>query len=284
MRTCWWLCLFRFLGAFALTGCGGDGSSGADSAQFPAAGSAGIDCSAWSRVGDATTLEGSRWTYQSTDDGVRFQLSGVLFTPPGAGPFPGVVVSHGRGGNAAGYSSSVARIMRDWGLVAIATNYTHAPDDIDATLLPQGAEGASPENVQRAHKTRELLSCLGIVDMDRLAAHGHSMGAFVTGQLLGRHPLDFAAASHTAGGLGATGSNATTADAAAMIITPYQLHHGDADVVVDLGLDQALRDLLEESGVPHELHVYGAYTHSEIALDPLMFERVRAWYQAHGVL
>lgn len=280
MRTWLWLSS----GLLALAGCGGDGSPGADSAELPHAGSVSIDCGAWTRVGDATAMDGARWTYQSTDNGVRFQLSGVLFTPVGTGPFPGAVVSHGRGGNAAGYSSSVARVMRDWGLVVIATNYTHAPSDIGATLLPQGAEGASPENVERAHKTRELLSCLGIVDMDRVAAHGHSMGAFVTGQLLGRHPQDFAAASHTAGGVGAPESSATTADVAAMIITPYQLHHGDADVVVDLGLDENLRDLLEASGVPNELHVYGAYTHAEIALDPLMFERVRAWYQEHGVL
>jgi len=243
-----------------------------------------VNCAALVMSGDATAQNGASWSYHSTDAGIEYSLRGVLFAPAGGGPFPGVVVSHGAGGSASGYSSNVARTMRGWGMVAIATNYTHAPDSIDAGSLPQGGDGASDANVLRAHKARDLLSCVPTVDMARLAAHGHSMGAFVTGQLLGTYPGDFRAASHSAGGASDQGPNATRSTVAAGIRTPYQLHHGDADMVVGIGLDRALADLLAASRTPHELREYPGYTHEQMALDATMLERVREWYRIHGVL
>ena len=242
------------------------------------------DCAAFQVSGDAGANSGATWSYSSTDDGVTYSLTGTLFMPVGSGPFPGVVVSHGAGGNAFGYSARVARTMRGWGMVAIATNYTHAGGLSGATLLPDGDDGASEANVRRAHKTRDLLGCLPAVDMQRLAAHGHSMGGFVTGQLLGTHPEDFRAASHSAGGANDNGPNATRAAVAAHIRTPYQLHHGDADTVVSISLDQELDRILTSNAVAHELVTYPGYTHPQIALDGDMLERVRVWYTLHGVL
>ena len=120
--------------------------------------------------------------------------------------------------------------------------------------------------------------------MRRLAAYGHSMGAFVTGQLLGSWPEDFRAASHTAGGMNDNGPNAPRASVAGRIRTPYQLHHGDADTVVSLSLDQNLSRLLSTSQVPHALITYPGYTHEQMALGAVMLERVRAWYTLQGVI
>jgi dienelactone hydrolase len=265
----------------AVTGCGGGQGDGS---AVPTAGPAAATlCDAFVVTGDPATPGGARWSYQSTAGGTDFALTGALFAPTGSGPFAAVVVSHGHGGNAAGYSSSIARVMRDWGLVAIATNYTHAPDAIDASLMPQGGDGASDANVRRAHQARELLACVAGVDPARVAAHGHSMGAFVTGQLLGTHPGDFLVASHTAGGASETGPNATRSAVAAAIRTPYQLHHGDLDTVVSPALDRVLQGILAANAVPHELHEYAGLGHEQMALDVLMLERVRAWYQEHGL-
>lgn len=244
-----------------------------------------VDCAAFVVSGNPLSPAGATWTYRSTDLGVPHALEGILFIPSGAGPFPGVVVSHGKGGTPYGYSAGVARVMVGWGLVAIGTMYTHAPDSADAGNLPDGPDGASDANVARAHKARELLSCVDGVDTSYVAAHGHSMGAFVTGQLLGRHPRAFRAASHTAGGV-SQGPHATTPAAARAIVTPYQLHHSASDTTVALFQDQTLAQILAESGVPHALYVieYPGYTHAQIALDTGMFERVRGWYQAYGVL
>jgi dienelactone hydrolase len=242
-----------------------------------------VDCSALVVTGDPRSPTGATWSYQSTDDGERYVLEGVLFVPPGTGPFPAVVISHGKGGLPRGYSASIARTMVGWGLVAIGVMYTHAPDQEELGNEPDGGDGASQANVLRAHKARDLLNCAGNVDLTRVAAHGHSMGAFVTGQLLGEYPGDFRAASHTAGGV-SIGPNATQRSAAERILTPYQLHHGTEDNVVALFQDQTLDEILTAGSVAHEFHIYPGYDHQEIAFDQGMLERVHNWYQANGVL
>lgn len=244
-----------------------------------------VDCSAFVVTGDPHSTAGATWSYSSVDLGTPYVLEGVLFEPAGAGPFPGVVVSHGKGGTPSAYSASIGRVMVTWGMVVIGPMYTHAPDASDVGNLPDGPDGASEANVMRAMKARELLSCVGTVDMSYLAAHGHSMGAFVTGQLMGRHVGVFRAASHTAGGT-SQGPNATTQRAALRIRTPYQLHHSATDTTVALIQDQNLAAILAGNNVPHALYVaeYPNYTHAQIALDPGMLQRVRAWYQAYGVL
>ncbi|MCU0242089.1 MAG: dienelactone hydrolase family protein [Vicinamibacteria bacterium] len=266
-----------------LAGCAHDRESSGDDAQSLSTALA--DCKAFVVTGDSRSASGAPWTYASTDDGVAYKMEGVLFLPAGAGPFPGVVLSHGKGGLPSSYSATVGRTMVQWGLAVIAPRYTHAADSDgrNASLLPAGGDGASQANVLRAHKARDLLACAGNVDLARVAAHGHSMGAFVTGELLGSYPSDFRAASHTAGG-STSGPNATRPATAALIRTPYQLHHGDADVVVALASDQALDRILADNGAPHELHVYAGYSHERMATDGLMFSRVQAWYVAHGVL
>jgi dienelactone hydrolase len=244
-----------------------------------------VDCAAFVVTGNPQSQAGATWTYHSTDLGVPYALEGILFEPAGNGPFPGVLVSHGKNGTPSSYSASAARVMVGWGMVAIGVMYTHAPDQFDVGNLPDGPDGASDANVLRANKARELLSCRGNVDMNYLAAHGHSMGAFVTGQLMGRYTGIFRAASHTAGGT-SQGPNATTRKAANGIRTPYQIHHSAADTTVALIQDQNLAAILAGNNVPHALYVaeYPNYSHADIALDAGMFERVRGWYEAYGVL
>lgn len=243
------------------------------------------NCAALSVTGDPRGTNGARWTYASVDAGVAYALEGVVFLPAAPGAYPGVVVSHGKGGTPYGYSAAVARVMRGWGMAAIATMYGHAPDAEDAGNLPAADDGASAGNVLRAHKARDLLSCFRGFDRERVAAHGHSMGAFLTGQLLGAYPEDFLAAAQTAGGV-SDGPNATHPDAAALIRTPFQVHHGDADVVVPIAFADRLVSILAANRVTHDYHVaeYTGYSHAQIAQDPGMLERVRLWYQEHGVL
>jgi dienelactone hydrolase len=236
-------------------------------------------------TGEPTDANGATWVYQAQAGGISYDLQGILFKPAGNGPFPAVVVSHGGGGNANQYSRNIARTMVTWGLVVIATNYTHAGN------VPLGSPGtgsdfgASAANIARARQMVELLRGLGYVDMNRLAAHGHSMGGFVTSGLLAAHTTLIRVASHTASGIRPDGSGgvALTVSEAAAIRTPYQLHHGDVDPVVDLAFDQRLASVLQAQGVPHELHVYAAADHDDLSQHPMMFDRVRAWYQSRGL-
>lgn len=236
--------------------------------------------------GSPEAASGATWVYKGIVDGVAYDLTGVLYKPPGSGPFPAVVLSHGHDGTAPFYASLVAPTMVSWGAVCIAVNYTHASGVPIGSPGTSADSGASTANVERAHMTYELLRKLGYVDMTRVAAHGHSMGAFVTVALVGAYPSDFRVASHTAGGVRpsfiANGPGATVTQAKT-IVTPYQMHHGDADSTVSLAFDQRLDSLLTARGVEHALYVYAGLGHNQVRSLPLMLQRVHDWYAAHGM-
>jgi predicted esterase len=122
--------------------------------------------------------------------------------------------------------------------------------------------------------------------MNRLALHGHSLGAFVTTAIAGTHPDLFRAASHTAGGIGPSAIPAVTPTASqvAGVRLPYQMHHGALDLVVPLYADQLLSDAFTEQGVEHELFVYPTSSHDDLRVHATALERIRAWYASRGVL
>jgi dienelactone hydrolase len=236
-------------------------------------------------AGDPESEGGAAWTLRGIVNGAMVDLRGVLLKPTGAGPFAAVVISHGFGGSARQFSTQMGREMRAWGLVVIATDYTHAGGG--PTGAPGGGNdfGGSAANVVRAAATLEVLARLGYADLRRVAAHGHSMGAFVTTAFAAVHGDRLRVASHTAGGVRLDGIPFAAAPGpaqAAVIRTPYQWHHGDRDEVVPLVMDQLLESTFERSGVPHEGHVYAGEGH-DIARHSEVLTRIRAWYAAHGM-
>ena len=237
-------------------------------------------------TGNPESSTGATWTFKGNVDGTRYDLAGVVYKPSGAGPFPAVILSHGSDGSAAFFASLIAPTMVQWGLVCIATNYTHSSG------VPMGAPGdasqpgASQANVLRAHMTFELLRRLGYVDMTRVALHGHSMGAYLDVATAGAYPSDFRVASQTGGGVRPAvivAGPAPSPAQASTIRTPFQMHHGDADATVPLSYDQRFDSLLATLGVDHQLFVYPGEDHLQVRTDATMFARVRAWYSAHGM-
>ena len=218
-------------------------------------------------------------------DGTAVDLQGILLKPRGRGPFPAVVLSHGAGGNAQAYGRALGSVMRTWGLVCIAFNYSHArgaPLGAPGTLLQQGA---SPANALRAHAAVTVLARLRDVDVRRVAAHGHSMGAFVTTAFVAAYPDDVRVASHTSGGvllddIHREGIPVPSVAEARRIQAPYQWHHGLLDYAVPFLLDRRFDSVLT---APHEGHLYLRLGHGEVATDPEVLSRVRAWYTAHGL-
>jgi dipeptidyl aminopeptidase/acylaminoacyl peptidase len=64
---------------------------------------------------------------------------------------------------------------------------------------------------------------------------------------------------------------------------PYQLHHGDADVVVPIEADRRLSDLLRSTGVAHELHEYPGAEHNAVSNNATVLARIRSWYLQYGL-
>jgi dienelactone hydrolase len=236
--------------------------------------------------GDPASSSGATWTFTGTVDGVTYDLSGVLFKPAGPGPFPAVVLSHGSDGSASFFSALVAPTMVRWGLVCIATNYTHSSGVPIGAPGDASEPGASQANVLRAHMTLELLRRLGYVDMTRVALHGHSMGAYLDVATAGAYPNDFRVGSQTGGGVRPDFIVAGPAPSPAQARTiriPFQMHHGDADATVPLSYDQRFDSLLSALGVQHELFVYPGEDHLQVRTDANMFTRVHDWYHVHGM-
>jgi dienelactone hydrolase len=263
--------------------CGGDSSPSSPTTPTPPAPPPPL--TGFVLDGDPAAASGATWTYRATANGVSYDLQGILFKPAGPGPFPAVIISHGAGGNANGYSRSVARIMIAWGLVCIATNYTHAggvPPGSPGNITDAGASSA---NVLRARVLVDILASLGYVDRRRIAAHGHSMGAFVTSAAVGAYPDVFRVASHTAGGVRPDSfpGVAPSDSQASGIRAPYQMHHGALDFVVILAADERLAALLTARGVPNDLVIYPTADHDDVATNPAVFERVRSWYTSRGL-
>ena len=236
--------------------------------------------------GNPESPTGATWTYREVVDGTRYDLTGVLYKPPGTGPFPAVILSHGSEGSASFFASLVAPTFVQWGLVCIATNYTHSSGVAIGAPGDATQPGASDANVLRAHMTFELLRRLGYVDMSRVALHGHSMGAYVNTALAGAYPSDFRAASQTGGGVRPgyiIAGPAPSPTQALGIRVPFQLHHGEVDATVPLSYDQRFDSLLTASGVEHQLYVYPGEDHLQVRTDASMFARVHDWYAAHGM-
>ena len=237
---------------------------------------------ALSMVGDPESTSGATWTLVGTLEGTPVNLQGIVLKPRGRGPFPAVVLSHGAGGNARSYGQVLGSEMRTWGLVCIAVDYTHASGTligVPGTLFQQGA---SPENALRAHAAVTVLARLRYVDVRRVAAHGHSMGAFVTTAFVAAYPADVRVASHTSGGvlldaLHSDGMPIPSVAQARRIQAPYQWHHGLLDYAVPFLLDRRFDSVLT---APHEGHLY-RLGHAELATDRQVLSRVRAWYTAH---
>jgi len=234
-------------------------------------------------TGNPESELGATWTLTGTLEGTRVDLQGILLKPRGQGPFPAVVLSHGAGGSAQSYGRSLGAVMRKWGLVCIAANYTHArgaPIGTPGTMIEQGA---SPANAFRAHAAVTVLARVGYVDLRRVAAHGHSMGAFVTTAFVATYPDDIRVASHTAGGVlefHLDGMPAPSVAQGRRIQTPYQWHHGLKDFAVLFLLDERFDSILPG---PHEGYLYRRLSHAAVADDPEVLKRIEAWYGTHGL-
>jgi dienelactone hydrolase len=236
-------------------------------------------------TGNPESEAGAAWTLVGALDGIDVNLQGILLKPRGRGPFPAVVLSHGAGGDARSYGRALGGVMRTWGLVCIAVDYTHARGAVESGLGTLLQQGASPENARRAHAAVTVLARLRYVDVGRVAAHGHSMGAFVTTAFAAAYPADVRVASHTAGGvlldaMHREGMPMPSVAQARRIQAPYQWHHGLFDYAVPFLLDRRLDSVLT---APHEGHLYRGLSHGEVAADPEVLSRVRAWYTAHGM-
>lgn len=224
-------------------------------------------------------LDGEKWTYTA---GER-SFTGYVVKPAGRGPFPAVVINHGKGGRPDQFSLNWAREMVQWGLVAICPTLTHV-----AGTAIQGQDGASAENIQRVRDCIAILGSLGCVDMQRVAVCGHSMGGFLTIGFSGAEPATVKAVAICAGGASSReGVAMPTLALAARITAPTLLLHGTIDQAVPYESSVAVKRVLDQNKVPSRHVTFVGTDHglpTQPATKPAVLALIREWFAAQGVL
>lgn len=224
-------------------------------------------------------FDGERWSYVAEGR----TIAGYLLRPAGNGPFPAVIINHGKGGRPEDLSLRWAREMVNWGLVCVCTTLTHV-----AGTEIQGQDGASAENLARLGDAVALLARAGNVDLQRVAVIGHSMGAFATIGFCGTQPAAIKAAVICAGGVTTRpGMPMPHVDVAARITAATLILHGTVDGAVAPPTSAQLQALLERSRVPHRRVLFEGTNHdlpTNPATRATVVALIREWLATAGVL
>jgi dienelactone hydrolase len=219
-------------------------------------------------------LDGERFTFA---DG-ELSFSGVLIKPPGKGPYSGLLISHGLGGNGERFGRMAARDFVKLGFVCIAPDYTHSNPRGD-----RKAFGASDENIKRAKKCLDILVSLPEVDPKKLYAYGNSMGAFLTIGLAAEVPDRLNAAAITAGGINpAAGFAAPSKAQAEKIKTPFIMFHGTTDTTVPAERSKLFEEVLTANNIPCERVVYERVGHNVgVAKAKEVNGKIEEWFEKY---
>lgn len=175
--------------------------------------------------------------------------TGVLVLPEADGPYPGVVLNHGRGGSAQGFGFTNAVRFAQAGYVAIAPTYTFST----------GQVWNNAENRRRVHAVVDILASRPEFAPGRVAMYGNSMGAILTIAIAQEYDF-LRVAGITAGGL--TKGGQPPVERVREIDAPFSVHHGTADMTVPIEMAQTFRDYLAASGIEHEYHEYEGVGHN----------------------
>lgn len=218
---------------------------------------------------------GESWTYTEGN----WSIGGIIIKPAGTGPFPAVLISHGKGGSALGFGRPKALEMATWGYVGIAVDYTHAAN----SGWPSKHDGASEENIRRALKCLEILRSLPYVSDNQLAAYGNSMGAFVTIALAAQPAANLKATAITAGGIAsAPGWPAPDPGVAAQVKSPMLILHGDADTTVQPVQSLNLKNVLDAIPMRNERVLYAGVGHNLHQVQAAnVYARVKNWFRTY---
>ncbi len=129
------------------------------------------------QMGGSLTKASERIFYKSAGD---VTVSGLVFKPPGNGPWPMVVVNHAGFGSAADFSA-VGQIFRDKGYLAFVPDFRGSGESQGKIELAKG-------EVDDVINGIKYLKSQGIVDDDRVALYGQSHGAAVSMLAAERYP------------------------------------------------------------------------------------------------
>ncbi len=185
------------------------------------------------------------------------EVKGVLARPSGKGPFPAVIINHGKGGNAEGVSKFLGALLIKQGYSVIACDLTHAEKDGDTKTF-----AGSKENADRIIMCIKILESLPYIDSKKICMLGISMGAFATVAACTQTDK-IKAAAVVSGGIRDKGG-LDSEEYIEKITAPVIIIHGGDDKTVKPELAQKLKEALDKHGKTSELKIFDGVGHSVI--------------------
>ncbi|MCD6079612.1 MAG: dienelactone hydrolase [Ramlibacter sp.] len=267
---------------------------------------------AWIAVASSNAAESTATIRVKTADarGETFEVDMALtvFSPTGAGPFPAVILSHGRPGPSQRAAmgrvklSSVATAFLGEGFVVVVPTrvgygISKGPDLESAGTCEQpryaGTFAAAADQVAAA---AAFARTLDHVDGDRLFLVGHSMGGAATIAAAARNLPGVRAAVSFNGGQGGGASGPCRPDAlrkafaelgGARAAVPQLWIHVENDRLLSTAHARSWFSAFEEAGGRGEINVFPSYRddgHWWFGNEPAAWmPTVRAFFLAHGL-
>lgn len=180
---------------------------------------------------------------------------GVLESPRGKGPHPGVVLLHG----ARGWYPEIVDLasgLSDHGFVALAIDYYAETDQTPSGSLEKLE--AWPGYQAAVRNAVKYVQSLPAVSGEPVGLVGFSRGAFLAVSVASSTPGVGAVVDFYGGG----GGGPASLEEDVQGLPPTLILHGDADTVVPVSFAYALRDALAGANGEFELHVYAGAGHS----------------------
>jgi carboxymethylenebutenolidase len=201
-------------------------------------------------------VDANRATYKNS--GVN--VSGYFYQPQGNGPFPAVLVLHGKSGLGEG-SRAYASWLAMQGYVAFAPDYftpiDMTPEKFDATFYQHNVDQT------REHLAYGLegLRSLPYIASNRIGVVGHSLGGYLAFMLATRDDLK-GIVSYYGAYAPAAPARYPLADLIIQIRAPVLMFHGDKDDVVPIAHANRAEDVLKRNGKQYEYIIYPGVGHN----------------------
>jgi len=215
----------------------------------------------WTTPSSPVTLTVDAAANQATYNSGGTQVSGYFYKPSGTGPFPAVLVLHGKGGQ-----NLSTRDRASWfatqGYVALAPDYftpigmTAEKFDVSFYL----------NNVDQAREVLgqglEALKSLSYVAPGRLGVYGHSLGGYLSFILGTRDDVKGIASYYGAYAPTLLAPRYPLADIIAQIKAPVLMLHGDKDDLAPIDQANTAADLLKKNNKQYEYTIYPGVGHA----------------------
>jgi carboxymethylenebutenolidase len=222
----------------------------------------------WTAPSNLITLTVDESTNRATYQSGGVQISAYFYKPAGFGPFPAILMLHGKDGLQE-HQRSYASWLAKQGYVVLAPDYL-TPVGIASQAWTISDCGKYTDRIREIQGDGlESLKSLTYVDSNRIGVVGFSLGGYYAFILATRDDVKGIVSYYGAYFFSAPYKPENDRlvrykfiDIVTQIKTPVLMFHGDADALVPISTADAVHGLLDSSNKLNEYYVYSGVGHA----------------------